>query len=393
MKVIKFIDLFAGIGGFHLAMNSLKEIESECVFASEIDTDASRVYEENFQMSVAGDITKIPESEIPNHDILFAGFPCQSFSKAGNQKGLDDTRGTLFFDIARILKSANPKMFVLENVRNLVSHDSGNTWQVIKKTLIGLGYRISEVPIILSPHYFGIPQSRERVFIVGIYDPKKSRQPISIQFPPFFKKRENSIFDILDSETKDDISESDSKILNIWNEFYQGINLKTIGFPIWLDYLNNETYDFNDEFPIWKKKIIERNRKLYIENKVFIDNWKEKHNNLIDYIPSKRKFEWQAGDDINSIWEGVIQFRPSGIRVKRPDVFPALVAMVHTPIIGKYKRYLTIREAGRLQSFPDDFIHHEDDKIALKQLGNAVNVVVTKTVIKQLLDYYIENYL
>jgi DNA (cytosine-5)-methyltransferase 1 len=135
--MFKFIDLFAGIGGFHIAMEKLG---GECVFASEIDAAAIKTYYDNFQIDSNHDITKTNADDIPSFDVLCAGFPCQAFSKAGHQKGFSDTRGTLFFDIERILKFhlnkyKKPKMIVLENVRNLVSHDDGNTWLTIKNIL------------------------------------------------------------------------------------------------------------------------------------------------------------------------------------------------------------------------------------------------------------------
>ena len=130
-----------------------------------------------------------------------------------------------------------------------------------------------------------------------------------------------------------------------------------------------------------------KNRKLYHNNKKFIDEWLEKWNYLKDFTPTEKKFEWQAGESIKSIWDGFIQSRPSGIRVKKPDYFPALVAIVQMPIIGKYKRRLTPREAARLQSFPDEFVPNSNDHQAYKQFGNAVNVNCIAYLGKQLLAY------
>ena len=133
----KFIDLFAGIGAFHIAMESLG---GECVFASEIDKYAIETYAENFNINSNNDIIKTKAEDIPKHDVLCAGFPCQPFSNAGNKKGFVDTRGTLFFEIERILKYHKTPYIILENVRNLASHDNGNTWNVIKNSLKELGY-------------------------------------------------------------------------------------------------------------------------------------------------------------------------------------------------------------------------------------------------------------
>jgi DNA (cytosine-5)-methyltransferase 1 len=170
----KFIDLFAGIGGIRLAF---QRNGGKCVFSSEWDPFAKKTYEANFGEIPFGDITKIHASEIPDHDILLGGFPCQPFSIAGVSKKnalgkkhgfLDETQGTLFFDIARILEHKRPKAFMLENVKNLVSHDKGNTFRVIKKTLTELGYTI-HYDVLNGKHF--VPQNRERIIIVGFrYD-------------------------------------------------------------------------------------------------------------------------------------------------------------------------------------------------------------------------------
>jgi DNA (cytosine-5)-methyltransferase 1 len=168
MKKIKFIDLFCGIGGFHYAIEDAAHrlgLEAECVFASDIDKDASKAYKENFGIDSHSDITKVDASDIPSHDILLGGFPCQAFSIIGARKGFDDTRGTLFFDIARILKEKQPKGFVLENVKQLKGHDGGRTLIVILDTLRDLGYEVDYK--VLNAKDFGLPQKRERIFIVG----------------------------------------------------------------------------------------------------------------------------------------------------------------------------------------------------------------------------------
>lgn len=157
-----YIDLFAGIGGFHQAASSLG---GECIFASEIDSEAKRAYEANYHLKPHGDITKINAADIPDHDILLAGFPCQPFSIIGNRLGFDDIRGTLFFEIARILKKKKPSMFVLENVKQLSRHNKGNTLQTILQTLQDIGYKVYWT--ILNALDFGLPQKRERTIIVG----------------------------------------------------------------------------------------------------------------------------------------------------------------------------------------------------------------------------------
>ena len=168
-KSLKFIDLFCGLGGFRIAIENLRQ-NSECVFSCDFDSDSQKSYEANFGEKPFGDITKIPETEIPEHDVLFAGFPCQAFSICGDQKGFEDIRGTLFFDIARILKTKQPQAFVLENVKQLVSHNQGKTLERIIETLENLGYQTHYK--ILNALDFGLPQKRERVFIVGFREPK-----------------------------------------------------------------------------------------------------------------------------------------------------------------------------------------------------------------------------
>ena len=158
----KFIDLFAGLGGFRLAFESFG---AKCVFSSEWDKYAQEVYKMNFNDTPNGDITEVQEKDIPEHDFLCGGFPCQAFSISGNRKGFEDTRGTLFFDIVRIVKHHKPKVLFLENVKNLIKHDAGNTLNVIKRRLDDVGYNVFYS--VLNASYFGVPQKRERIYILG----------------------------------------------------------------------------------------------------------------------------------------------------------------------------------------------------------------------------------
>lgn len=159
---MKYISLFAGIGGFDLALNRLGH---ECVWANEWNKYASKIYRKQLGEVDTRDITTVPTGEIPDHDLLVGGFPCQAFSIAGKRRGFDDTRGTLFFEIARILKDKQPKFFILENVKGLLSHDNGFTFKTIISTLTELGYDLQWQ--VLNSKNFGVPQNRERVFIVG----------------------------------------------------------------------------------------------------------------------------------------------------------------------------------------------------------------------------------
>ncbi|MBQ7620081.1 MAG: DNA cytosine methyltransferase [Treponema sp.] len=156
-----FIDLFAGLGGFRLALESLG---ASCVYSSEWDKRAQKVYQENFGERPNGDITKVDEKTIPDHDICCAGFPCQAFSISGKMRGFEDSRGTLFFDVARIVKEKKPKVVFMENVRNFARHDGGRTLKVVQSTMEGLGYFFYWK--VLSARDYGVPQKRERVYMV-----------------------------------------------------------------------------------------------------------------------------------------------------------------------------------------------------------------------------------
>ncbi|MDD4110627.1 MAG: DNA cytosine methyltransferase [Clostridia bacterium] len=198
-----FIDLFAGIGGFHIAMHN---IGGECVFASEWDDAARKTYKQNYSKispklfedeMFIGDITKFDPNKVPNHDVLCAGFPCQPFSQAGFKLGFEDTRGTLFFNVAEILKVKQPKAFFLENVRGLLNHDNGKTFEVIKNTIEELGY--SFFYKIVKASDFGLPQHRPRMFMIGFRD-----KTIDFTFPePIELKLKMS--DIFEGEVNRDI--------------------------------------------------------------------------------------------------------------------------------------------------------------------------------------------
>lgn len=164
-----YVSLFSGIGGFETALNRLG---GKCVLASEIDKFANKAYEVLYGHPTAGDVTKIVAEDVPDHDILVGGFPCQAFSVAGKRLGFDDTRGTLFFEIARIAKTKRPKLLLLENVKGLVSHDKGKTLDTLVQTLNDIGYTIDFN--VLNSKYFGVPQNRERIFIVGVLNGETS---------------------------------------------------------------------------------------------------------------------------------------------------------------------------------------------------------------------------
>lgn len=382
MKSFTFIDLFCGIGGFHQAMSNLG---GKCVFASDIDADCRKTYAKNYGIEPVGDITKIDATDIPTHNVLCAGFPCQAFSKAGKRLGFaDETKGTLFFDIIRILKYHKPEYALLENVRNLATHDHGNTWKVIHDALVDAGYNVSRQPVIFSPHYIGIPQHRERVFIMCV------RKDVG-SLPNFYFNEDNipqcSIDDILLDETeipnlqKYMLKPEQIEWINLWNEFIKGIHCQKLpGFPIWADSLcelkDNPMIADWGSMPTWQRNFIIKNSALWKQNQTFINNWLIKARKNPLFFGAKAKLEWQVGvDDKNpNIWEHIMQIRPSGLRVKPGTYFPALVAITQTSIVGKRKRFLTPRECARLQSFPDTFQYDEKDAQAYKQFGNSINV-------------------
>ena len=394
-KDFTYIDLFAGIGGFRQAMIKYSDGEANCLYSSEINEQAVNTYKVNYNEVPLGDIKKIDplKMNLDSPDVVCGGFPCQTFSKGGNQAGFKDSRGTLFREIIRIINcydfKSKPKILILENVQNLVNHDNGETRKTIRHEITESGYNVIERPLIVAPKDFGIPQLRNRAIILAV---RKDIYNGKISFDiPRQRAGNCSITSILESESKETnkykLNKNLLKILDCWDEFIHIIpkDKRIIGYPIWSDEFG-QTYDYSD-FPKWKQEIIRKNRKLFMTYKNEITKRLKKWKIRDTFTNTDRKFEWQAGKDIDSVYEGIIQFRTSGIRVKRPTESPALVAMDHRPIYGPQKRYITPREAARLQSFPDNFVLNKDPKESFKQLGNAVNVNVIYNVFKLFIEY------
>ena len=407
-----FIDLFAGIGGFHAAMDP---IGGECVFVSEIDSAASSIYSKNWlknsNISVAGDIkelTKNVNKNIPNHDVLTAGFPCQPFSKSGHQLGVNEARGTLFYNILQIVEEKKPKIILLENVRNLVGPKHYKDYLIIIKLLRKLGYAVSDEPTILSPHeiptrFGGTPQHRDRVFIGAVKVGETRAKELSDLGPLLprqpFKKYGEIIWDI-NKTLNQYIGNSDNKItkisrekinaLKMWNEFlniYRHFNnCNPPGLPLWSDYWDiRKNIKIPKSVPDWKRQFILRNIEIYEENSKWINTWRKKHD-LSSHITSNRKFEWQ-GRNQEDVYKCLIQFRPSGIRCKEPNYVPAFVALTQTPVLGWEKREVTVKEASLLQGFNRDFSFYDQrDSLSLKQIGNAVHPASARLVFHALIN-------
>jgi len=400
MKNLKFIDLFCGVGGFHQALSSF---DYKCVFACDIDYKCREIYEKNYKIKPEGDITKIDITKIPNFDVLCAGFPCQPFSHAGFQAGFNDpNRGNLFFNICDIIELKKPKFLILENVKNLANHDQGNTWKTIYKKLDELGYDTFEKPLILNTLNFNVPQNRERVVILC----KRKDLKKKLVYPIIKKIQPTcSIKDIIrdfefEENKKYRITDKLLNVEKVWNGFIEILKENKIDipkFPIWTDWwdsdgsntklcikdsdLNSEENTENikektDMFYAKYKTWIDRNRDFYKTNKKVLIKWLKDSRKNSYWKGSVRKLEWQAGDlKIEDSFSTVLwSARGSGIRVKRLDYTPTLVAMSMIPVYGPEHRILSPREVARLQSFPEDFILDSNEKNVYKQMGNAVNV-------------------
>lgn len=414
MKKIRFIDLFAGIGGIRLGLEQcLKElnIECECVFTSEIKPHAIQVYKENFPNStIYGDITKIKTQDIPNFDMLLAGFPCQPFSSAGKQLGFEDTRGTLFFDIARILKEKQPTYFLLENVENLVIHDLskedkkngetiGKTLKTILSVLEDLGYFVNYK--VLQASDFGVPQIRRRIYIVGSKLNKIDLNNFAKTTKYFGDIQEHNLPCL-----KNEFSQNVLKYLKnnnlplsyLYDKSIRDKRGKENNLHSWYLQLRGETNKFQCE--MLEKMVTERRNKTRAKNKgvplkdgVGLDfdelstlyngqNLQKDIDNLVmkGYLKQYRIPSYDK--DLYDIVCGRLSFQFT--KFLDPNKFAlTLVAtdVEHTGVVDREGiRKLTIKECLRLDGYPDDYKMDIEYRKALDLLGNTVVVPVIKSI-------------
>ena len=384
---LKFIDLFCGIGGFHQA---LKKLGGKCIIACDIDKFCREVYTNNYNITPCEDVKKIDPLELDDFDIICGGFPCQAFSNAGKKKTFDDDRGLLFDEIIRIAKHKKPKFMFLENVKHILKVGNGEVIKYIKEKLDTINYKVQIFN--MSPHEYGIPQQRERVYFVCVRNDIYT-SPVKLLTP----KTNQIVFqDYLDK--KEDIDETYFlkgdllECLTAWDEMIQLFDVDEKISPTIMVNEFYKTYT-NEEFKelaTWRQDYINKNKPLYEKYKVQWDAWYEKHKVILSKREIYAKLEWQVGKikPNDSIFNYFIQFRQSGIRIKKAQYFPTLVAISQIPIYGKEKRYITPKECLRLQSFPDDFKLLDEDRHAYKQLGNCVNVSNVSNVIESTLKLY-----
>lgn len=418
--MIKFIDLFAGIGGMRLGLEQACDelgIEKNCVLSSEIDSKARETYSRNFSEIPQGDILQI--KKLPEFDFLLAGFPCQPFSYAGKQQGFGDTRGTLFFEIERILKSYLPNGFLLENVRGLISHDKGRTFATIVNSLENIGYGVSY--LLLNSSNFNVPQNRVRIYILGL----KGKKPImrlqsdkGATDSHNFKEKKiqgNLFYPFRKIKTVNDILEKgvDQKYFcspeftEMLQEAVDGNFDKLNGVRL-IDFRGGNAIHSWDlgikgkcsaqERMFMNLLIGNRRRKVFgqdqdgksltleqIKTFYFEDDLEDVINALISkgYLKEKNgKYNPVCG---NMSFEVFKFLDPASISITLTSADAHRLGIV----VDNQPRKITPRECARLQGFPEQYQLHTDDTAAYKQLGNSVTVPVVKEV---LLDYFRNNF-
>lgn len=318
----RFIDLFAGIGGFR---QGFEEQGFECVFSSEMDANCQMVYENNFGEKPFGDITKVNPSKIPDFEILLGGFPCQPFSISGKKQGFDDTRGTLFFDICRIIEAKQPNVIILENVKHLIHHDKKRTFKVILNSLKSLGYKVSHK--ILNAKDFGLPQNRERIFIIAT---------------------KNNFFDF-------------SKLA------YQPV-------PSLKDFLDNDgDFEYLDK-----------------SEYTLIEQPKEQATGLI-FVGYRNKNTWKTGIRPNTEHLSRVHRQPNriysvnGVHPTIPSQETSGRFFIYLPDLDEVRK-LTIDECYRIMGYPEDFKRHATKGECYRQIGNSVAINVITAIAKEVIN-------
>jgi len=408
---MKFIDLFAGLGGFHTGfMNS----GYECVFACELEPHLRELYLKNYGIEPHGDITKVDEKAIPEHDVMCAGFPCQPFSLAGKKKGAEcPESGKLIDHVIRIAKHHQPKFIVLENVPNVLTIAEGTFWDYMQESFKKIGYKLEYK--VISPVDVGIPQNRKRVFIVG-----SQLGGESFTWPECNQLNKQTLFDILDEQRDSKLLEPKKvELLAHWQSLLSKINLgkfssvslvaPEFGATYPLDFSNLsleqmreykgaygvsladcDTWDElltllpsycrkNKQVANWLEKSVKYSRLVYFKHTTVIDDWSkllDKENN------SWQILEWRGKHFEHDIYQHIVQFRASGIRILKPEIAPSLISMTPTqiPIIPSQNRYISAYEAAKLQNLhelrnlPDGLVK------SFKALGNAVNAKVVELI-------------
>tara|TARA_R110002049_G_scaffold306570_1_gene505218 strand:+ start:1304 stop:2491 length:1188 start_codon:yes stop_codon:yes gene_type:complete len=388
MDSLKYIDLFCGIGGFHQV---LKSLGCKCVLACDIDKYCRQVYKMNYGMELEPDVKKLNPDTMPDFDILCGGFPCQAFSNAGKKKTFEDNRGLLFDEIIRIVKVKKPRFIFLENVKHILKVDNGKVINYILDKLDKTGYNVQYFK--MSPHEYGIPQQRERIYFVCIRKDIYSGDKVMLKYKKTDKIYFNNYLDKIEDIPDKYLVKGDVlKCLEAWDEMIKIFDVgEKISPTIMVDeFYNTYTEEEFSTLAKWRQDYITKNRPLYEKYKDKWDAWYQKHKEILTKRKIYAKLEWQVGiiKENDSIFNYFIQMRQSGIRVKRAKYFPTLVAISQIPIYGKERRYLTPKEGLRLQSFPSNFKILDDDKHIYKQLGNSVNIENVKNVIESTLEQY-----
>lgn len=416
MNRMKFIDLFAGLGGFH---KGFAEHGFNCVFACEIDESLQQLYKANYNITPQGDITKIHARDIPDHDIICAGFPCQPFSLAGKKKGATcPNSGKLIDDVVRIAKYHRPKCVILENVPNILTIANGSFWDYLVNSFSDIGYAIDYR--IISPVDVGIPQNRRRIFILAypfalqpkdiwpikqtvpmrafntLLDSKFEHKPLEekkyqqlLQWQTLIQQcqlPDKGAFSLIAPEFGATYPPDFSNLTLNQIKQYKGAYGESLSrCKTWSDVLKRlPAYTRkNKSIAAWLLPSIQLSRDFYSHNRSYIKQW---HQHLNKENNSWQILEWRGIRNSSDLYSHLIQFRASGIRVLKPEIAPSLVAMTPTqiPVVFSEKRYLSKHEAAKLQYLQGlEFLPDNTTK-AFRALGNAVNAKIVALIAQNL---------